>query len=233
MDIPILSTDKIEVFSVYKDLHKALEHLNNKLIATYEPETMRGGGLLKYCDLLARNYKLYDVNIMVNIQRYMCSRFFIDYKTLNEQLHAIAQYVATHFLPSAYLSNLNLTNNADEILQRRVYQQKQLLNSKNDPKQIDQSDLINARLCLLFFDHLSEVIRKSTVCLTHDDKQLLLNNITYINNCFHYEYDWLFVGDIEHHQKYHGYNYMPHFCAKSSTTSSRSVWNLRLIHFFP
>jgi hypothetical protein len=36
----------IEVFSLYKDLHQALQHLNNKLIATYEPETMRGGGLL-------------------------------------------------------------------------------------------------------------------------------------------------------------------------------------------
>jgi hypothetical protein len=36
----------IEVYSLYKDLHQALYHLNNKLIATYEPETIRGGGLL-------------------------------------------------------------------------------------------------------------------------------------------------------------------------------------------
>ena len=36
----------IQVFSVYKDLDEALYHLNNKLIATHEPETIRGGGLL-------------------------------------------------------------------------------------------------------------------------------------------------------------------------------------------
>ena len=36
----------IEVYSVYKDVHQALDHLNKKLIATYAPETMRGGGLL-------------------------------------------------------------------------------------------------------------------------------------------------------------------------------------------
>ncbi|CAF4738872.1 unnamed protein product, partial [Rotaria magnacalcarata] len=41
-----VSTSLIQVYSVYKDLHQALQHLNNKLIATYEPETMRGGGLL-------------------------------------------------------------------------------------------------------------------------------------------------------------------------------------------
>lgn len=36
----------IEVYCAYKDLHEALYHLNNKLIATYEPEKLRGGGLL-------------------------------------------------------------------------------------------------------------------------------------------------------------------------------------------
>lgn len=36
----------IEVFSAYQDLKQAIEHLNKKIIATYAPETMRGGGLL-------------------------------------------------------------------------------------------------------------------------------------------------------------------------------------------
>ena len=40
------STPTIEVLSAYPDLHQALEHLKKKLIATYAPETMRGGGLL-------------------------------------------------------------------------------------------------------------------------------------------------------------------------------------------
>ena len=40
------SSPLIEVYSVYKDLNQALEHLHKKSIATYAPETMRGGGLL-------------------------------------------------------------------------------------------------------------------------------------------------------------------------------------------
>jgi hypothetical protein len=46
------SPTRIEVFSLYKDLNQALQHLNSKLIATYEPETMRGGGLLVSTTLL-------------------------------------------------------------------------------------------------------------------------------------------------------------------------------------
>lgn len=46
-DMPSLSSSSnIEVYSVYMDVHQALEHLYNKLIATIAPETMRGGGLL-------------------------------------------------------------------------------------------------------------------------------------------------------------------------------------------
>lgn len=37
---------QVQVHSFYKDLNEALYHLNNKIIATYEPETIRGGGLL-------------------------------------------------------------------------------------------------------------------------------------------------------------------------------------------
>ena len=45
IDLPSPSL-QIEVHSVYNDLHQALDHLKKKLIATYTPETMRGGGLL-------------------------------------------------------------------------------------------------------------------------------------------------------------------------------------------
>lgn len=41
-----LTPPQIEVYSVYNDVNLALYHLNNKMIATYTPETMRGGGLL-------------------------------------------------------------------------------------------------------------------------------------------------------------------------------------------
>jgi hypothetical protein len=36
----------IHAYCAYKDLTEALYHLNQKLIATYEPEKLRGGGLL-------------------------------------------------------------------------------------------------------------------------------------------------------------------------------------------
>ena len=34
--------------SVYGDFHEAFDHLCNKIIATRNPEEIRGGGLLKY-----------------------------------------------------------------------------------------------------------------------------------------------------------------------------------------
>lgn len=46
METPTASPLLIEVHSVYRDLPQALDHLNKKLIATYAPESMRGGGLL-------------------------------------------------------------------------------------------------------------------------------------------------------------------------------------------
>lgn len=43
--------------SVYGDFQEALYHLQKKLISTRNPEEIRGGGLLKYCNLLVKNYK--------------------------------------------------------------------------------------------------------------------------------------------------------------------------------
>jgi len=220
--IEISLSPKIEVTSLYKDLHQALYHLNNKLIATYEPETMRGGGLLKYCDLLARNYKLYDIGIMIHMQRYMCSRFFIDYKTIREQLHVIAQYVSTHYLSSSLISNLYTLSNSNEVFHCHSYEKTQIINSKYNSQQIDQIDLINARICLLFFEQLLSIIQQSTVCLTHEDRELLLYNIHILKEHYHYEYEHLFREDSHHHQKYHVYNHQ-HYCINSSTNSSRSV----------
>ena len=219
----------IHVTSLYKDLHQALQHLNNKLIATYEPETMRGGGLLKYCDLLARNYKPYDSAIMGHMQRYMCSRFFIDYKTIREQLHVIAQYVGTHYLPSSITTNYFTTNNSNEIPQSQYHLQNRLINSKYDSDQIDQVDLINARLCLRFFENLLVVIQQSTVCLTHEDRALLLYNIQILRDHYHYEYERLFQNDSQHFQMYHAYNPHQHYRPNSSSNSSRSVGHLQLI----
>ncbi|CAF4059431.1 unnamed protein product, partial [Rotaria sp. Silwood2] len=203
----------IEVSSGYRDLHQALDHLNKKLIATYAPETMRGGGLLKYCDLLAQNYKIHDLTDMFRMQRYMCSRFFIDYKTIPEQMYVITQYVTTHFLP---LSLTNMDETTNSILQYRDN------NQQNIKTSYTQNNIINVRLCLLFFDHLSNVIQQSTVCLTHHDKEATLINIHHLKEYYHYKYEHLFIDDNYHQQRYHSHPHHYHHCSSSSSNSSRS-----------
>ena len=82
--------------SVYGDFNVALRHLNEKLIATRCPEEIRGGGLFKYCNLLVRNYvPAENINIKP-MERYMCSRFFIDFPDVNQQKVKIEQYLANH-----------------------------------------------------------------------------------------------------------------------------------------
>lgn len=159
---------------------------------------------------------------MTHMQRYMCSRFCIDYKTLPEQLHVIVQYVATHYLPSSIVTNFYSTNTSNEVFNPHLNRQNLLQNSTYNSQQIDQIDLINARLCLLFFEHLSNVILQSTVCLTHEDRALLLYNIHALKESYHFEYEHLFRDDAQHHQKYHSYNHQ-HPCINSSSNSSRSV----------
>ena len=43
--------------SMYGEFNEALTHLHKKLIATRSPEEIRGGGLLKYCNLLCKGYR--------------------------------------------------------------------------------------------------------------------------------------------------------------------------------
>ena len=44
--------------SVYGDFRQAHSHLHRKMIATRNPEEIRGGGLLKYCNLLVKEYQV-------------------------------------------------------------------------------------------------------------------------------------------------------------------------------
>ena len=83
--------------SVYGDFSEAWYHLSNKLIATRNPEEIRGGGLLKYCNLLVKNFlPAEDVDIRT-MERYMCSRFFIDFSDINQQRQKLEAYLANHF----------------------------------------------------------------------------------------------------------------------------------------
>lgn len=83
--------------SLYGDFGEALHHLNKKLIATRNPEEIRGGGLLKYCNLLVRRYHPARSEEIKNLERYMCSRFFIDFPDLCQQRKKLESYLANHF----------------------------------------------------------------------------------------------------------------------------------------
>lgn len=89
--------------SVYGNFHEALYHLNKKLIATRNPEEIRGGGLLKYCNLLVRDHlPAHDVDIKA-LERYMCSRFFIDFPDIQQQRVKLENYLTNHFTGEDYL----------------------------------------------------------------------------------------------------------------------------------
>lgn len=83
--------------SLYGDFDEALEHLRQRLIATRNPEEIRGGGLLKYCHLLVRGFQPCPGTDAQALQRYMCSRFFIDFPDLGEQRRKLERYLQAHF----------------------------------------------------------------------------------------------------------------------------------------
>ncbi|XP_013778370.2 protein FAM46C-like isoform X2 [Limulus polyphemus] len=84
--------------SVYGDFQEALYHLHKKLISTRNPEEIRGGGLLKYCNLLVRDYKPALPEDIKSLERYMCSRFFIDFSDVGQQQNKLESYLANHFI---------------------------------------------------------------------------------------------------------------------------------------
>ncbi|XP_048882107.1 terminal nucleotidyltransferase 5ba [Brienomyrus brachyistius] len=83
--------------SMYGDFQEALSHLHNRTIATRSPEEIRGGGLLKYCHLLVRGFRAASEAEMKSLQRYMCSRFFIDFPDIGEQQRKLEAYLQSHF----------------------------------------------------------------------------------------------------------------------------------------
>ncbi|XP_004622814.1 LOW QUALITY PROTEIN: terminal nucleotidyltransferase 5D [Sorex araneus] len=84
--------------SVYGDFQEAMTHLKHKLIFTKKPEEIRGGGLLKYSNLLVHNFKPACEAEIKTLERYMCSRFFVDFPDVAEQQKRIESYLHNHFM---------------------------------------------------------------------------------------------------------------------------------------
>lgn len=72
---------------MYRELlyHLQAGHLKEHLIDTIQPEEIRGGGLLKYARLLSSGYKPLYPTKLARMERYMCSRFFIDFPDIDKQ----------------------------------------------------------------------------------------------------------------------------------------------------
>ncbi|XP_069027480.1 proteoglycan 4 [Embiotoca jacksoni] len=94
------SVPTVEVLaeSMYGDFEAAMDHLRYRLIATRNPEEIRGGGLLKYSNLLVRDYRPASETQIKTLERYMCSRFFIDFPDVQEQQRKILSYLKNHFI---------------------------------------------------------------------------------------------------------------------------------------
>lgn len=84
--------------ALYGNFVEASYHLEKCLIATKKPEEIRGGGLLKYCNLLVRDFKPADLGTISTLERYMCSRFFIDFPDVIQQHKKIDRYLVNHFV---------------------------------------------------------------------------------------------------------------------------------------
>ncbi|XP_041111733.1 terminal nucleotidyltransferase 5D-like [Polyodon spathula] len=94
----ILPSLTVVAESMYGDFEQAMDHLRYRLIATRNPEEIRGGGLLKYSNLLVREFKPACETELKTLERYMCSRFFIDFPDVNEQQQKIESYLRNHFI---------------------------------------------------------------------------------------------------------------------------------------
>ena len=107
--------------SMYGNFKLAISHLDAKLIATHAPEEIRGGGLLKYCNLLVKGYMPECGQASMNaLEKYMCSRFFIDFSDVRDQQHKLCAYMDSHFqnepqMCLVYLNRLYRVVNASTV----------------------------------------------------------------------------------------------------------------------
>lgn len=122
--------------SVYGNFNEALSHLENKKIVTQKVEEIRGGGLLKYCNLLIRDYTPIKPEETKTLERYMCSRFFIDFSELPAQKAKLESYLHNHFIGDDYtktrylLQLYNVVNNSTVCLMS--HERRQTLNLIQD-----------------------------------------------------------------------------------------------------
>ncbi|CAH8542349.1 unnamed protein product [Schistosoma turkestanicum] len=97
--------------SVAGSFLEALTHLTDHTIVTHRPEEIYGGGLLKYCKLLVEGYKPSEMIDVALMEKYMCSRFFIDFPDIMSQYHQL-----NYFMMNYLENNLKIKANYLNIL---------------------------------------------------------------------------------------------------------------------
>ena len=194
--------------SKYGKFDEALFHLNNKLVATLRPEEIRGGGLLKYCNLLLNGYNIADSEIK-NMERYMCSRFFIDFPDASSQQNKLQNYLRTHLRKaprSARRKNAQNQNSSSNLKQQSHQfssssesneDKENLSNDCSTPVHIsvpnsqmqkeyrvlDDGSLEHHRINFLWIAR--RIIDESTVCLMNIERACTLNLLdSLINDLF-------------------------------------------------
>jgi len=88
----------------FDTFERSLMHLNNNLIFIWRPEDIRGGGLLKYCDLTNQRYSLALNQKMEKevLECRMVVRFYMDFPNINDQHREIRKYIYAHFPRRTY-----------------------------------------------------------------------------------------------------------------------------------
>jgi hypothetical protein len=124
LDPLLTSTDDTGVIvnaeSMFGDFRIALKHLNERKIDTRRPDEIRGGGLLKYwyvynndnvtsiqyfSHLLARGFRPARPWRCRQLEKYMCSRFFIDFPDVASQEQKLLGYIEGHMVCGAKNKN--------------------------------------------------------------------------------------------------------------------------------
>ncbi|KAF1770754.1 hypothetical protein GCK72_002577 [Caenorhabditis remanei] len=166
-DIDGVELKKVTIESMYGDVHQAMTHLHERLIDTVKPEEIRGGGLLKYCHLIIRGYKPAKPWNCQKLEKYMCSRFFIDFPDLISQENKLRNYLDSHFGTS---------------FNGVTYDQWSSSGSDTDSEAstsqaTTSSLLVTGQAKYDFLMLLYRVINESTVCLMAHERHMTLNMI--------------------------------------------------------
>uniref|UniRef100_A0A1I7UY36 polynucleotide adenylyltransferase n=1 Tax=Caenorhabditis tropicalis TaxID=1561998 RepID=A0A1I7UY36_9PELO len=158
---------KVTIESMFGDIHQAMNHLHERLIDTVKPEEIRGGGLLKYCHLIIRGYKAAKPWNCRKLERYMCSRFFIDFPDLISQENKLRNYLDSHFGTAFNGSTYDQWSSSGSDTDSEA----------STSQATTSSYLVAGQAKYDFLMLLYRVIDESTVCLMAHERHMTLNMI--------------------------------------------------------